>query len=577
MELPVLVQRHNGRGLAAATTRVVVLGTDVGPEREAVLRALLLPAEVTVSRAGLPADLERADAVIIDGAPAELTAAGARRLLDHVARGAALLALAPPPEAVAQGPLGELLGLAATGPALPEAEVFAARAAESALTRRLDAEFPVVDSFLPLDPRGGARTVLTVSVALRPRPALVETVAGAGRVVVSGLGGTTAALRNPQLATALRRAVLGAAGVERDLGVGLVGYGPLGGMGHSHGLAVDATPGLVLATVCDSVPARCAAARADFPAVRTVDTVAELAADPSVDIVVIATPPALHAELALAMLRAGKHVVCEKPLCLRVADADLLIETARSHAAVLTVNQNRRWDQDFTALRAAVDAGEVGEVFNVETFVGGFEHPCRAWHSDVSLSGGAVYDWGSHHLDWILQLLPGMPETVATTGHKRVWHDVTNLDQVRVRLGWADGREAQFLQSDIAAVRPPKFYVQGTSGTLAGWYRPLTTERIEAGRGYVSETAHHAEAPVELVLRRYRSGMGTTETRIPPAPERRFAFHRNLADHLQLGEPLAVTAESVRRVIAVLEAAHHSGLAGGAPLAPGAALLGAAG
>jgi predicted dehydrogenase len=572
----VLVQRHNGRGVAAAATRVVVLGTMLDPEREAALRALLGPAEVTVSGAGVPADLEHVDAVVLDGAPAQLTAAGARRLRAHVERGATLLALAPPPEAVAEGPLGELLGLVATGPALPEAEVFAARAAESALTRRLDAEFPVVDAFLPLEPGGCARTVLTVSVALRPRPALVESTAGAGRVVVSGLGGTTSALRHPQLATALRRAVLGQPCQERALGVGLLGYGPLGGMGHSHGLAVDATPGLALATVCDSVPARCAAARADFPAVRTVDTVAELAADPSVDIVVIATPPALHAELALGLLRAGKHVVCEKPLCLRAADADLLIETARSHGVVLTVNQNRRWDQDFTALRAAVDGGEVGEVFNVETFVGGFEHPCRAWHSDASLSGGAVYDWGSHHLDWILQLLPGMPETVATTGHKRVWHDVTNLDQVRVRLRWSDGREAQFLQSDVAAIRPPKFFVQGTAGTIAGWYRPLTTERVEIGRGYVSETAHHAEAPVELVLRRYRSGMGTTETRIPPAPERRFAFHRNLADHLQLGEPLAVTPESVRRVIAVLDAAHRSGEEGGAPLRPAAPVLGGA-
>jgi predicted dehydrogenase len=572
----VLVQRHNGRGVAAAATRVVVLGTMLDPEREAALRALLGPAEVTVSGAGVPADLEHVDAVVLDGAPAQLTAAGARRLRAHVERGATLLALAPPPEAVAEGPLGELLGLVATGPALPEAEVFAARAAESALTRRLDAEFPVVDAFLPLEPGGCARTVLTVSVALRPRPALVESIAGAGRVVVSGLGGTTSALRHPQLATALRRAVLGQPCQERALGVGLLGYGPLGGMGHSHGLAVDATPGLALATVCDSVPARCAAARADFPAVRTVDTVAELAADPSVDIVVIATPPALHAELALGLLRAGKHVVCEKPLCLRAADADLLIETARSHGVVLTVNQNRRWDQDFTALRAAVEGGEVGEVFNVETFVGGFEHPCRAWHSDASLSGGAVYDWGSHHLDWILQLLPGMPETVATTGHKRVWHDVTNLDQVRVRLRWSDGREAQFLQSDVAAIRPPKFFVQGTAGTIAGWYRPLTTERVEIGRGYVSETAHHAEAPVELVLRRYRSGMGTTETRIPPAPERRFAFHRNLADHLQLGEPLAVTPESVRRVIAVLDAAHRSGEEGGAPLRPAAPVLGGA-
>jgi predicted dehydrogenase len=285
---------------------------------------------------------------------------------------------------------------------------------------------------------------------------------------------------------------------------------------------------------------------------------------------VVATPPAFHADLALQLLRAGKHVACEKPLCLTVAEADQLIAAARAAGRVMTVNQNRRWDPDFVAIRRAVAAGLLGELFNVETFVGGFEHPCRAWHSEVSVSGGAVYDWGSHHVDWILELLAGQdgpgPATVVCHGHKRVWHDVSNLDQLRVRLVWPDGREAEFFQSDVAAVRRPKFYLQGTTGTLVGHYRPVTFERIEPGRGYVVEAAHHAEAPASLTLARYDSGYGISETRLPVAPEQRFAFHRNLADHLHLGEPLAVTAESVRRVIAVLEAAHQSSLDGGRPV-----------
>src|SRR5438270_143967 len=122
--------------------------------------------------------------------------------------------------------------------------------------------------------------------------AMLAPAAGAGRIVVSGLGVTTEALRHPQLATVLRRGLLACRAETRDLGVGLLGYGPLGGMGFSHGLAVSATAGMALATVCDTVPARCEAARADFPGVRTVDTVADLAADPGVDVVIIATPPA---------------------------------------------------------------------------------------------------------------------------------------------------------------------------------------------------------------------------------------------------------------------------------------------
>jgi hypothetical protein len=108
--------------------------------------------------------------------------------------------------------------------------------------------------------------------------------------------------------------------------------------------------------------------------------------------------------------------------------------------------------------------------------------------------------------------------------------------------------------------------VQGTAGTLVGRYRTVMLEQIEPGRGYVATEAHHAEAPAELLLARYESGYGISETRLPPALERPFAFHRNLADHLHLGEPLAVTPTSVRQVVAVLEAAQRSSEDGGRPI-----------
>jgi predicted dehydrogenase len=238
---------------------------------------------------------------------------------------------------------------------------------------------------------------------------------------------------------------------------------------------------------------------------------------------------------------------------------------------VLTVHQSRRWDQDFRAVRAAVDDGMLGQVFNMETFVGGFEHPCRAWHSEDTVSGGTVYDWGSHHIDWILQLFGRGPASVTALGHKRVWHDVTNVDQLRVRMLWDDGREAEFLSSDIAAVRRPKFYIQGTEGTLVGQYRPLSFERLDPALGFVRETAHHAEAPADLVLARYSTGSGVAEIRLPLPPVQPFAFHRNLADHLLLGDPLAVDPSSSRDVVAVLEAATRSAAEGGAPVAVGPA------
>jgi predicted dehydrogenase len=418
-----------------------------------------------------------------------------------------------------------------------------------------------------LRPHAGAAVAATTSVRFVHQPTLTVRQVGAGRVVACGVADVAAVLQHATLGPYVRRLARPQPeepAAARTLGVAVVGYGPYGGMGYTHGLACRETDGLQLVAAVDTVAERLAVAQHDFPDLRPYGTVEACAADPDVDIAIVATPPVHHAELAIALLRAGKHVVVEKPMALTAADAERMIAVAREHDRTLTVHQSRRWDTDWLALHRAVDAGLVGEVFNVETFVGGFEHPCRAWHSEESVSGGAVFDWGSHHVDWILHLLGGPPAELQALGHKRVWLDVTNADQLSVWMRWPDGREATFRQSDVAARRRPKFHVQGTAGTVEGWYRPLQRESVEPGRGYVAGWAHHAEAPVTLHLSRYEGGYGLVEQVLPPAPHPGWGFHRNLADHLLLGEPLAVPPEESRDVVAVLEAAHRSAAANAA-------------
>ena len=547
---------------------ILVLSPRLTEERRAAFHALARGlGELRFLASGeASADIVDCDSVVVDGPQPPLPIEFLAAVRAAVEGGAALVALGAAP-AERDGFWADLLGVIA-GPEPPSGEYYArVTEAHSHLTARVTREFAVVDGFTPLIPLSRGKVIVDVNVALRNYAAVVETSRGAGRVVACGLGNTDKALGTPELAQLLARALrpdLSCCG--RNIGVGIVGYGPLGGMGYHHGLGVTRTEGIELVAVVDPNVERRKAAETDFPGVRTYASLGELAGDDDVEIAFVATPPAHHSPLTLELLRAGRHVVCEKPLCLTVAEADRIIEAAQASGRVLTVHQNRRWDPDFVAVKRAVGVGLLGEIFNVETFVGGYAHPCRTWHSDTEVSGGAGYDWGSHHVDWVLQLFGGMPRLVQAHGHKRVWHDVTNLDQIRIRMTWPDGREAEFLQSDIAAVRRPKFYVQGTAGTLVGSYRTITLEHIEPGLGYVATEAHHAEAPAELVLARYESGYGISETRLPPAVEQPFAFHRNLADHLHLGEPLAVTPASVRRVIAVLEAAQRSSTQGGAPV-----------
>jgi predicted dehydrogenase len=480
----------------------------------------------------------------------------------HLRRGGSVLVVQHPDDPCAE----HLTGCRVVAD-LPETEWFVTLADRPEAVR-LDGEVPVRTPLRLLGcRRDDVEVAATTSVRFRHEPTVTVRRVGAGRVVATGIGPLATALGHPTIGRFLRRVLAGAMPEgSRDVGVAVVGYGPFGGMGYLHGLAASETAGLRLAAAVDTVPERLEAARRDFGDVDAFASVDDLLAAGSADLVIIATPPVHHADLARRCLDAGVHVVVEKPMCLTVADADDLLGRAAAAGRVLSVHQSRRWDTDFVTLRRAVEGGLLGDVFNIETFVGGFEHPCRAWHSEESVSGGAVYDWGSHHIDWILQLYGSPPARVTCTAHTRVWLDTTNVDQLSVHMVWADGREATFRQSDLAAIRRPKFHVQGTRGTAEGRYRVLSADRLEAGRGYLFADHHHAEVPVDLTLVRAEDGFGLVESTLAPAAHPGWGFHRNLADHLHLGEPLAVRPEESREVVRVLEAAHRSGADGGSTI-----------
>lgn len=505
--------------------------------------------------------MARSDLRVLEGHSDQLSSPEKLSLRRHVEAGGVLLVVAEPSDAWQSALTG--VRVAAE---LPRSEWFvtlahrpeAARLVpEVALTSPLR-ELRTVDA--------DVEVAATCSVAWQHRDSMTIRCIGRGRLLTTGLSDVEALLDHPVLGRYVDRLLASPFRSDqvRSQGLAVVGYGPFGGMGYLHGLAASETDGLSFVAAVDSSKDRLAVARAEFPEIRTYSDSGELALDDAVDVAVVATPPAQHAALAIALLEAGKHVVVEKPMCLSVSEADRMLAAAAANDRVLTVHQSRRWDPDYLALRRAVESGLLGEVFNIETFVGGFEHPCRAWHSEESVSGGAVYDWGSHHIDWIVRLYDSLPSRLVVTSHKRVWHDVTNADQVTLAMYWADGREATFRQSDLAAVRRPKFYVQGTKGTIEGHYRPVGFESVEPGRGYRQQSMHHAEAPVSLRILTHQGEYGLVESQLPPVVEQDWGFHRNLADHLLLGEPLAVPAEQSRAVVAVLEAAQRVGNHGSA-------------
>lgn len=138
------------------------------------------------------------------------------------------------------------------------------------------------------------------------------------------------------------------------LSFGLIGAGWIGSF-HAETLA-SRLPNTRLAAVADPVPG----AAEKFSGARVYQDPLELIADPEVQAVAICSPATSHAELVVAAAQAGKHVFCEKPMALTLEDADRAIDAARTAGVALQVGFNRRFADDFAAIRARIAAGEIG-------------------------------------------------------------------------------------------------------------------------------------------------------------------------------------------------------------------------
>ncbi|MFL6268781.1 MAG: Gfo/Idh/MocA family oxidoreductase [Actinomycetes bacterium] len=259
------------------------------------------------------------------------------------------------------------------------------------------------------------------------------------------------------------------------IGVGLIGYG-LGGA-QFHAPLIQAEPGLRLDAV---VTSRAGQVQRDHPGVRVVASPAELLEDPAVELVVVAAPNAEHHRLAAAALRAGRHVVVEKPFTLGTADADDLIALAEAADRRLSVFHNRRWDSDFLTVRRCLETGLLGQVSTVASRYDRFRPvPKGSWKEEDVPGSGILWDLGPHLIDQALQLF-GLPGTVwADVGVQRP--EVEAVDYVHLVLGY--GRLRAVLHAGMLVRDPgPRFELHGDQGSLVT--RGLDRPEVDATLTY---------------------------------------------------------------------------------------------
>jgi 1,5-anhydro-D-fructose reductase (1,5-anhydro-D-mannitol-forming) len=204
----------------------------------------------------------------------------------------------------------------------------------------------------------------------------------------------------------------------------------------------------------------------EFPGALAWPSVEEAVRDPAVHAVYIALPVALHAPAAIAALRAGKHVLCEKPMAMNDAHAVRMVAAARSSGHLLGVSYYRRLYPKLIRAKQLIAEGAIGQPLLVEANCHGWlESEERAWLRDPALAGGGpLYDIASHRID-AMHFLFGKSES-ACGRLSNTLHKIAVEDSATAVLQFAAGVHGIVDVRWNSRVRRDAFRVLGVEGEI---------------------------------------------------------------------------------------------------------------
>jgi predicted dehydrogenase len=265
-----------------------------------------------------------------------------------------------------------------------------------------------------------------------------------------------------------------------DLRVAIIGYGLAGRV--FHGPLIAATQGLTVATVVTANPARQTEAARDHPEAEVVATAAELWKQPDHELVVVATPNTVHAQLAHEAIDRGVSVVVDKPLAVTAADADAVVRHAERAGVLLTVFQNRRWDSDQLTLERLLAEDRLGTVLRYESRFERWRPDPEpgAWRASAPEEGGGqLLDLGSHLVDQAVSLFGPVTQVYGEVAAVR---GGPADDDDFLALRHATGVVSHLYASTIAAAPGPRLRVLGTKAAFVVQDLDSQEDELRAGR-----------------------------------------------------------------------------------------------
>jgi predicted dehydrogenase len=287
-----------------------------------------------------------------------------------------------------------------------------------------------------------------------------------------------------------------------------------GGIAQAYVQAFDESSCCELVAVAD-IREDAAIALAEMAGCKSYHDYKQLA-DLDLDAVIIATPPVSHPEISCFFMGRGISVLCEKPLCLSVVEAERMIASAAANKVLFTMASKFRYCEDVIKAKAILASGMLGDVLQFENAFTAKVDMSRRWNSDAKISGGGVLiDNGTHSVDIIRYFLGAIDavlvvETGGTQGitvdeNVKMFAKTKNQVTASVDLAWGINKELPYFIS-----------IFGTNGTLhVGWreskYRlnsnPDWTvfgkgyDKVAAFKGKIENFSHALRGKEELHIK----------------------------------------------------------------------------
>ena len=281
----------------------------------------------------------------------------------------------------------------------------------------------------------------------------------------------------------------------------------------------------------------------------------------AVDAVYIAAPHETHYNYIRSALEHGKHVICEKPAAMSIAEYDEMVAACKDNGVLFTVHQQRRWDKDYRIMKEVYDKNLVGDMYIIKSQLYGVNGNMHDWHIYPEMGGGMLYDWGVHLIDQMLDMVKS--EVVS------LYADVQNVinenvdDYFKIILKFKNGVTAEIELGTYYLTPKRAWFIGGKKGSaiIDGF----------GGEGKIVRTAHLLEnVPGKITM----TAAGPTRSFGPPEPgllseeplpEVNVA-HRNYFEHFLKAfngeEEIIVKPEQVRRVLRLMDAVRESAKTG---------------